>query len=263
MKKMLLTILVAIFTVGVLAACGSKDDQGAEGTKDTEGTEKKELVMGLSADFPPFETRDNNGKVIGFDVDLANYIADELGYEIEIKDMQFDGLIGALQSGTVDFVASGMSATEERKESVTFSTEYQPSSEIFITEKDSKVKTMDDLNGAKVGTQLGSIQEQGAKKLAETVDLEVKTLNKVPDLIQELKAGRIDTVLVDKAVADGYMKELDLVGFTNESGTSPGMAIAFPKEVDTALVEDFNKVIKEMEDNGELDKLREKWKIEQ
>ncbi|WP_409300951.1 basic amino acid ABC transporter substrate-binding protein [Peribacillus sp. SCS-155] len=250
MKKNIFSILIAVIIVGLLAACGQSKSGGEE---------KKTLVMGTSADFPPFETRDNNGEIKGFDIDLAKYITKELGYELEIKDMNFDGLIGALQSGTVDFVASGMSATDKRKESVDFSTEYHHSGEMFVTLKDSKVKSMEDLDGTKLGTQLGTIQEEGAKKLAKTIELKVKTLNKVPELVQELKAGRIDAVYLDKTVAQGYIKEADLAGFDDESEGTPGMAIAFPKGKNSKLIEDFNKVIKEMQENGELEKLQKKW----
>lgn len=250
MKKYLLGMM-AVVGIGMLAACGQADNGNGN------GEEKKKIVMGTSADFPPFETRDNNGEVIGFDIDLAKQVTEELGYELEIKDMNFDGLIGGLQAETVDFVASGMSATEERKKSVDFSAEYHRSGEMFVTLKDSKIKGMDDLKGAKIGVQLGTIQEEGARKLAETTKIEVKSLNKVPELIQELKSNRIDAVYLDKTVAEGYVKELDLAGFEDESSVSPGMAMAFPKGSD--LVDDFSKVIEEMKENGEIEKLEKKW----
>ncbi|WP_077210968.1 basic amino acid ABC transporter substrate-binding protein [Bacillus dakarensis] len=254
MKKHLKSIGIALMTVGLLAACGQEQGQ-------SNGEEKKVLEMGTSADFPPFETRDNSGEIVGFDIDLAKAVADELGYELEIKDMSFDGLIGGLQSGTVDFVVSGMSATDERKENVDFSTEYHRSGEMFITLPDSSIKSMDDLAGTKIGVQLGSIQDEGAKKLAEEIDLEVKALNKVPDLIQELKSGRIDAVYLDKTVAEGYVKELGFLGFDDESATTPGMAIAFPKG--SELVDDFSKVIEEMKSNGEIEKLEQEWLSEE
>ena len=125
--------------MGVLAACGSGEKTTEEGTSDNK--EAKVLKMGTSAEFPPFETVDpKNGEFVGFDIDLAKAITSELGYELEIKDMKFDGLIGALQAGTIDFIASGMSATEDRKKNVDFSTEYHAANEIFVTTKDSSVK---------------------------------------------------------------------------------------------------------------------------
>ncbi|WP_409252061.1 transporter substrate-binding domain-containing protein [Bacillus sp. SCS-153A] len=248
MKK-LFAGLMAVVMAGSLAACGNSEETSGEG--------KEKIIMGTSADFPPFETRENDGEIVGFDIDLAKHITEELGYELEIKDMNFDGLIGALQADTVDFVVSGMSATDKRKENVDFSVEYHRSGEMFITLPDSEIESMEDLDGVKLGVQLGTIQDEAAKKLSETIDLEVKSLDKLPALIQELKAGRIDAIYLDKTVAEGYIKELNLKGFEDESSVSPGMAIAFPKGSDK--VEEFSKVIEEMKENGELEKLEEKW----
>ncbi|WP_421381587.1 transporter substrate-binding domain-containing protein [Bacillus salacetis] len=248
MKK-LFAGLMAVVVAGSLAACGTSEETSGEG--------KEKIVMGTSADFPPFETHDNSGEIVGFDIDLAKYITNELGYELEIKDMNFDGLIGALQADTVDFVASGMSATDERKENVDFSVEYHRSGEMFITLPESEIESMDDLEGSKIGVQLGTIQDTAAQKLAKTMDIEVKALDKLPALIQELKAKRIDAIYLDKTVAEGYIKEVDLKGFDDESSASPGMAIAFPKGSDK--VEEFSEVIEEMKENGELKKLEEKW----
>jgi ABC-type amino acid transport substrate-binding protein len=250
MKKIVVSLIVTIFMVSLLAACGQANEEG-------QGEQTKTLIMGTSADFPPFETRDNNGEIVGFDIDLAKYITSELGYELEIKDMNFDGLIGALQSDRVDFVASGMSATETRKESVDFSNSYHRSGEMIITLKDSEIKQMENLEGKIIAVQLGTIQEEGAKKLAEQINIEIKALDKVPNLIQELKSGRVDAVYLDKTVGEGYIKELDLAGFDDENEGTPGMAIAFPK--DSGLVEEFNRIIAEMEENGELEKLEQKW----
>ncbi|AST93658.1 ABC transporter substrate-binding protein [Sutcliffiella cohnii] len=246
MKKSFIRAIITVFAILLLTACG----QG-------QGEETKKLLMGTSADFSPFETRDNKGEIVGFDIDLAKYIANELGYELEIQDMNFDGLVGALQANRVDFVASGMSATDTRKESVDFSEEYHRSGEMFVTLKDSELKGMADLEGKHIAVQLGTIQEEGAKKLAEKINLEIKVLDKVPNMIQELKSGRVDGVYLDKAVGQGYVKELDLAGFDDESEGTPGMAIAFPKG--SELIEDFNRIIAEMQENGELAKLHQKW----
>ena len=246
----------------VLSACGSDEtskteENGSEGT-----SEKKVLEMATSADFPPFESRDTEGNFEGFDIDLANYIADELGYELKIQDMKFDGLIGALQSDRIDMVLSGMSATDDRKENVDFSLEYNRSGEMFITLKDSEVKTLEDLEGLKVGVQLGTIQEDGAKKIQEdTVDFELKAVDNANVLIQELLSNRIDVAYMDKAVAKGYIAEQDLAGFDDPTTSSPGMAVAFPKG--SELVKEVNAVLEEAEESGKLQELKDKWLTEE
>lgn len=259
MKKFLLASLITILSLVVLAACGTSDDN-ATGSKEGTDSSKKVLTMGTSADFPPFETIDEKtGEYIGFDIDIAKQIADKLGYELKIENMDFGGLISALQSDRLDFIISGMSATKERKESVDFSIEYHKSGEMFVTLKDSDIKTLEALDGKKVGVQLGSIQEEGAKKIKEETlkNLEITALNKAPELIQELKTGRIDAVYLDKTVAIGFIEELDLAGFDDPTEASPGMAIAFAKG--SELVDEFNKVLEEMKTNGELEKLEKQW----
>ncbi|MET3574992.1 ABC transporter substrate-binding protein [Bhargavaea ullalensis] len=260
-KKSKLLVFASLASLALLlAACGSGG--GAEGGSPSSG-DSKVLKMGTSADFPPFESRNEKGEEIGFDIDLAKHVAEELGYKLEISDMKFDGLIGALQTGRVDMVLSGMSATDERKKSVDFSTEYNRSGEFFVTEKDSDIQSIEDLNGKTVGVQLGTIQEDGAKRLKENegLDFEVKSLDNSVMLIQELKTGRIDAAYMDKSVAVGHVKEQDLGGFDDPTTSSPGMAIAFPKGGD--LVEDVNKVLAEMEKDGTLQELKDKWLSDQ
>lgn len=242
----------------VLSACGESDASNNGGNEAKVSDEKKVLEMATSADFPPFESRDTAGNFEGFDIDLANYIADELGYELKIQDMKFDGLIGALQTDRIDMVLSGMSATDDRKQNVDFSTEYNHSGEMFITLKDSEVKTLEDLEGLTVGVQLGTIQEDGAKKIQEdTVDFELKAVDNSNVLIQELLSKRIDVAYMDKAVAQGYIEEQNLAGFDDPTTSSPGMAVAFPKG--SELTEKVNAVLKEAEENGKLQELKDKW----
>lgn len=242
----------------VLSACGESDASNNGGNKAKVSDDKNVLEMATSADFPPFESRDTAGNFEGFDIDLANYIADELGYELKIQDMKFDGLIGALQTDRIDMVLSGMSATDDRKQNVDFSTEYNHSGEMFITLKDSEIKTLEDLKNKKVGVQLGTIQEDGANKIKqETVDFELKAVDNSNVLIQELLSKRIDVAYMDKAVAQGYIKEQNLAGFDDPTTSSPGMAVAFPKG--SELTEKVNAVLKEAEENGKLQELKDKW----
>ncbi|MFA1642754.1 transporter substrate-binding domain-containing protein [Chryseomicrobium aureum] len=257
MKKILTGI--ALLLVLFLAACGSTE----EGATSSEGSseETTKLVMGTSADFPPFESVDASGEIIGFDIDLANAIAEELGVELEVRDMKFDGLIGALQSDRIDFVMSGMSATDERKENVDFSTEYHRSGEMFLSLKDAGIESIEDLEGKTLGVQLGTIQEQGARKIQEEYGFEIKPIDSSSIMIQELLSNRVDAIYIDKAVGVGYQKEQDLAGFDDPTSASPGMAAAFPKG--SELVEDVNAALATLEENGTLQELKDKWLSEE
>lgn len=255
MKKILLKGLIAMIIISLLVACGAGESEKALSSGDGEG--KQTLKLATSADFPPFESRDPEGNFEGFDIELAEMIAEKLGYELDIEDMSFDGLIGSLQSNRVDMVMAGMSATEERKENVDFSDEYHRSGEMFITKSSEELEDLDDLTGKVVGVQLGTIQEEGAEKLAEQYDFEVKKVDDAGLLIQELNSNRIDVGYMDKSVAVGYMDSQDLIGFDDPTKSSPGMGIAFPKGSD--LVEPVNEVLQKFEEDGTIDKLTEKW----
>ncbi|WP_243290179.1 transporter substrate-binding domain-containing protein [Bacillus sp. FJAT-47783] len=255
MKKVLI-IVMTIVMIGVLAACG---DTASEG----EGTEEKQvLVMGTSADFAPFEYIDTakGSDIIGIDVDIAKAITEKLGYELEIQDMDFNGLIPALQSKKLDFVLAGMSVNEERKESVDFSDVYYSAQHMIVTTEGSGIESVEDLEGKTVGVQLASVQEEKANEIAETINVKVENRNRISEVIQELKAGRFDAAIIEDAVANGYIeKNEDLKGYIieEENAEENGYAIAFPKG--SELTEKFNEELQKMKDSGELDEILVKW----
>jgi arginine/lysine/histidine transporter system substrate-binding protein len=257
MKKSLLLFIASILLIGLLSACGAGGEQ-----KSGSGEQKKVLKMGTSADYAPFEYIDTakGNEIIGFDVDLAKMIAKELGYEIQIIDMDFSGLIPALQSGKVDFVLAGMTPTKERKKNVDFSDVYYVARNMIVSKKGSGIKTVEDLKGKTVGVQTGSIQEGEANKIAKKVDIKIESRNRIPELIQEIQAGRFDAAIIEDTVAKGYLKNSNgkLEGYTiPTSEQEAGSAIAFPKG--SKLRNEFNKVLQEKMKNGEVDKLIKKW----
>jgi arginine/lysine/histidine transporter system substrate-binding protein len=218
--------------------------------------------MGTSADYAPFEYIDTakGNEIVGFDVDLAKMITKELGYEFEIVDMDFTGLIPALQSGKVDFVLAGMTPTKDRKKNVDFSDVYYVSRNMIVSKKGSGIKKVEDLKGKTVGVQTGSIQEGEAKKIAKTVDMKIESRNRIPELIQEIQAGRFDAAIIEDTVAKGYLQTSNgkLEGYTIPTNEQEaGSAIAFPKG--SKLRDEFNKVLREKIKNGEVDKLIKKW----
>ncbi|MDO6655199.1 transporter substrate-binding domain-containing protein [Anaerobacillus sp. 1_MG-2023] len=259
MKKNWLMIIGGLFMVMALVACGSSNENSNE--EESGGSSEETLIMGTSADYPPFEYIDSakGEDIIGFDVDIANYIADELGYNVEIKDMDFSGLITALSSERVDFVLAGMTPTDERKENVDFSEIYYSANHMIVSSSDNKMSKPEDLDGAKVGVQLGSIQEDKANELKDSgINMEIITLNRIPELIQELKSGRYDAIIIEDTVAKGYLESNeDLTGENLPNTEEAGSAVAFPK--DSELTEEFDEVIKEMKENGKMDELIEKW----
>jgi ABC-type amino acid transport substrate-binding protein len=252
-RRALIFALTLAASLGAIAGCGSAEESSTE----------NQLVMATSADYPPYEfyeTAKGEGEPIGFDIDIATYITEKLGYDLEVRDMEFNGIIPALQSERVDFAMSGMTPTEERKQSVDFSSIYYDAKNTIVTLKESEYKSYQDLAGKTVGVQLGTTQAEEAKGKAEEIgDITIEPRNKISDLIQEVKAGRIDAAIIEDTVAKGYINTNPDLAFTNieESGELSGSAIAFPK--DSELTEKFETVLQEMKENGELDRLVTKW----
>ncbi|WP_141549656.1 transporter substrate-binding domain-containing protein [Bacillus sp. AFS040349] len=216
--------------------------------------------MATSADYPPFEYIDTakGSDIIGFDIDLVNALAEKTGYEVEVQDMDFNSLIPALQAKQIDLVLAGMTPTPERAENVDFTDIYYTANHMIVSLKDNEVKSVEELDGKTVGVQLGSIQEEKAAEMAEQVSLKVENRNKISELIQELKSGRIDAAVIEDTVAAGYFdKDDQLAGFTLDSSEEAGSAIAFQKG--SEYTEEFNKALNEMKENGELDELIIKW----
>lgn len=250
--------LSALLTVGVITACAAPEgeDAAADGA-----SEDKVLVMATSADYPPYEfyeTAEGGGEPIGFDIDIAKAITGKLGYTLEIEDMDFNGIIPAVQSERVDFAMAGMTPTEERKESVDFSQVYYDAKNTIISSKGSDFASYEDLEGKRVGVQLGSIQEGEAKDQAENISMTIEPRNKVSELVQEIKAGRLDAAIVEDTVAKGYVQNNDDLQFeTIEVTDVSGSAIAFPKG--SPLAAEFDQALTEMIESGEMEALVQKW----
>lgn len=219
--------------------------------------------MLTSPDYPPYEFYDTStmdGEIIGFDVDIARYITQALGYDLEIRESDFNGLVPALLTNRADFVMAGMTPTEERKKSVDFSSIYYEAKDTIVALKGSNLTKAESLNGKRVGVQLGSIQQKNAESIAEAKakDMKLVQLNRVPDLVQEIKSKRIDAAIIENTIVGGFINnnpdlEYHVIPPEGESGS----AIAFPKG--SNYVNDFNRMLEKMRASGEIKRLAEKW----
>ncbi|MEA5452502.1 transporter substrate-binding domain-containing protein [Leptolyngbya sp. CCNP1308] len=250
------TTAVALATIGLTTACGG--DESAGGDEAGGGV----LTMATSADYPPYEFVETAGgteEIVGFDVDIARHIAEELGYELEITNIDFNGLIPALQAGRADFVMAGMTPTEERLQNVDFSEIYYDAKQTIVFPSGGDIATPADLEGKTVGVQLGSIQEGLAEDLAaETPGMELSPLNRINEIVQELKSGRIDAAIIEDTVAAGFLAnnpDLEAIEIPEEGPV--GSAVAFPK--DSELTSEFNRVLADMESSGLMEELIVKW----
>ena len=259
MKKIIATAVLGIMTMG-LAGCGSSYDKNSASKTDLlEKIQKNgKLVVGMSADYAPYEFHyiDENGKDVigGFDVDIANEIANKIGVDLVIQEMDFDALVSALPAGKVDLVISGMNPTEERAKVGDFSEVYYNSKHgILVRAEDAdKYQTFADLEGAKVGVQLGSTQEKIAK--TEIPNVNLQQLSNINNLILELKAGKVDAIVMEKPVAEMAVKsnpEL-AVGKPIYEEQTGGNAVGIAKN-NPQLLAKVNEVITELNESGKMD----------
>lgn len=264
LKKLLALGLVAVLAAG-LVGCGNKssDNSGGNQTALEQIKKNKKLVVATSPDYPPFEfmvSENGKSKIVGADIDLAQKIADKLGVELELKAMDFDALLPALQAGKVDMVITGMTPNEKRKKAVDFSDIYfKGENAVIVNAKDAgKFTSEDQLKKAKLGVQKGSTQETYVKDNLKVTNY--KALVAVPDLIADMKNGNIDAVVLNSKVAginvtkyDG-IKVIENLKLTS-GGDEEAMAVAIKKGDNADLIKLTNEVIKELQDSGEYDKI--------
>lgn len=191
-------------------------------------------------------------------MDIIRAVAKEMGYKADIQNLNFDGLIPAMESGNIDVIAAGMSINEERKAQVDFTDPYYKSGLTIIVKKDNNdIKGFSDLKGKKIAVQIGTTGMIEAQKIEGA---EVKALNSSSDTFMELKAGNVDAVINDRPVNDYYLvesKSEDLKRL-DDSLTSEEYGFAM-KKGNTELAEKINAALKTIKENGEYDKIYEKW----
>lgn len=198
-----------------------------------------------------------NGKTeyAGVDIDLAKKIAKDNNLKLKIVNMSFDSLLGALKTGKIDIIISGMTSTPERKKQVDFSDSYMMTKNIMLVKKDkvSEYKDIKDFNNKKVGAQKGTEQEKIAQ--TEIENASITSLSRLPDVILALKSGKVEGAVVEKPVAEAYLKQNPKLGISNVkfNEEEKDTVIAVPKD-SPKLLSQINKTIKEVKDKGLIDK---------
>lgn len=216
---------------------------------------KEKLYVGTNAEFPPFEYLEK-GEVVGFDIDLVKAIGEKIGMEVVIKDMSFDGLIPALEANKVDIIIAGMTANEERKMAVNFSTPYYTANQVIILNEDNNnIKSFDDLKGKLVGVMLGFT---GDVVVSEMKDVKSKKYNASYAAIMELQNKKIDAIVLDSETAFNYVKNNKGIKLVESKGQPEEYAIAISKK-NTELLEKINAAIEVLKKDGTYDALLKKY----
>lgn len=252
MKKMRIWLVISLLAVlAVAGGCGGEKKEAAEGTKP--------LRVGSETTFAPFEFQDEKTKqYIGFDIDLMEAIGKKMNRKVEIVSMGFDALIPALGAGNIDAAISGMTITEARKEKVAFSDPYyQAGLSMVVREDNQDIREFKDLEGKKIGVQIGTTSANEAKKIAGAT---VREFNNAPEAFMELQAGGVEVVINDKPVNDYYLAQAAAKGVKSveKTLTSEEYGIAVDKK-NAALAKEISKALGEVKQSGEYDKIYQKW----
>jgi len=241
MKKGLMKVVAlaaaSVMAVAALAGCGSSD----------------KLIMGTNAAFPPFEYTTSQG----LDVAIANKIAENVGKELQIEDMEFDGLVASVSTGKVDMVVAGMTATDERKQSVDFSDPYYVASQVIVVAPDNTdITSAEDLKNDKtVGVVLGYTGDNIVTNDLQLAEDKVTRANRGIDIVQDVKNGKLDAVVIDSATGKALAEKNGLkIVEDPQAFETEEYAIAV-KKGNTELLDKINETLSEMKASGEIEQL--------
>ena len=216
------------------------------------------IIMLTNAAFPPYEYVGDDNKPVGVDIEIGQAIADELGVELEVVDMDFDGIIGAVQAGKGDFAAAGMTIDEDRLKNVDFSIEYATSSQFMIVKSDNEeIKEPADLKGKNVGVQGGTTGQYFAEDETEATVNKFKT---ALDAAMALKAGKLDAVIIDELPARAIIAKNPELKIIENKLTEEDYAMAIAKGSDD-LAAVINKVLDKMIADGQIEELTMKHNV--
>lgn len=243
MKKILAFVLVAIMAISLTACVNAKP------------TEKETLVMATNATFPPYEYYDGD-EIVGIDAEIAKAIADKLGMELRIDDMEFNSIITAVNSGQADIGMAGMTITEDRKQSVDFSDSYATGVQVVIVTQDSPIQTVDDLAGKKIGVQLTTTGDIYATD--EFGKDYVVQFNKGADAVLALKNGQVDAVIIDNQPAKAFVEQNEGLKILETEYANEDYCIAFKKGNDE-LREKVNNALNELIADGTVQDIIDKY----
>ncbi len=248
--KVLSVVLALVLGMTVLWACGGEEPQVDE---------KPELIMATNAAFPPYEFKEGDS-FAGIDVDIATLIAEKLGMELVIKDVEFGSIVGGVQSGKFDMGMAGMTVTEERLESVNFSESYATGIQVVIVAEDSAITSLDDMladGSMKYGVQQDTTGDIYASDTVENGGYGEENVIRYKtgaEAVQALKAGKLDAVIIDNEPAKSFVAANEGLRILEAEWAVEDYAICIAKE-NTELLEKVNGALAELEAEGKIQEI--------
>ncbi|WP_107687822.1 basic amino acid ABC transporter substrate-binding protein [Neisseria wadsworthii] len=253
MKKWLAATLMC--SALVLGGCGGQGQSGGQKAD-------KVYRVAMNAEFAPFESLDAQNNVEGFDVDLMNAMAAAGNFKVEYKHQPWDSLFAALSNGDVDILASAITITDERKQSMSFTDPYYKITQVILVPQGKNIKNVDDLKKAnKVGVITGQTGDFVISKMLGKDSAKIARFDTLPLVIKEMESGGLDAVVTDSAVVGNYLKHNANKGFTVVEApdfTEENYGFAVRKN-DEETLKMLNDSLKKVRESGEYEKIESKY----
>lgn len=259
--KILAIVMIVALAVTAFCACGDNNkNNGANDVTTTAANGEQtpvagKLIMGTNAAFPPYEYYEGD-KIVGIDAEVAALIAEKLGMELEIKDMDFNGIISAVQNGVINIGMAGMTVNEERLLSVDFSTSYAKGVQVVIVKENSGIATLDDLEGKLIG-----VQEATTGDIYSTDDFgeeNVKRYTNGAAAVAALQSGIVDAVIIDNEPAKAFVAANEGLAILETAYAEEDYAIAVAKG-NTELLTKINNALAELSADGSIQRIVDKY----
>ena len=239
-----------------VASSAAASSEAASAAADVTTVEAGKLTMATNATFPPYEMTTDNGTIEGIDVDTAQAIADKLGLELQIDDMDFDAALLSVQQGKADIAMAGITVTDERKAVMAFSDSYATGIQSIIVPEGSDIASVDDLSGKKIGTQRGTT---GYLYCSDDFgDENVVAYDNGLTAVQALNNGQVDCVVIDNEPAKAYVEANPGLKILDTSYAEEDYAIGMNKD-NTALLDAVNAALEELKADGTLQSIVDKY----
>ena len=269
-KKVFTFALAGALSISMLAGCGSSSNESttSESKEDTSLTDVQaagHFTLGLDADFAPMGFTDDNGEIVGFDIDLAKAVGEKMGVDVEVKPIDWDSKDMELSSGKIDVIWNGFSITDERRQEVLFSNPYLSTKQSIIVKKGSDITKKADLAGKKIALQDGSTSEDALKADTATYesvgDDNISRFKENSQVLMEVDSGRADAAVIDEVFVRYYLQKENLLdkytvleeGFDEEDYGVGGRKGDYP------LMEAINKALDECKADGTTSEISQKW----
>lgn len=281
-KKILASALTAALCVGLLAGCGSSSSTSSSSTTAASGSDASEasgtasasassasadasgeytlvedgyLTWGTNAQFPPYEYYEGT-EVVGIDAEIAQAVAEKLGLEAKVVDMDFSSLVTSVQSGKIDIALAGMTVTEERQQNVDFTDSYATGIQVIIVPEDSSIQSADDLADAMIG-----VQEATTGDIYCTDDYGEDHVTKFTNgatAVQAMLSGKVDCVVIDNEPAKAYVAENEGLKILDTPYVTEDYAAAVSKD-NPGLTAAINEALQELKDDGTIQAILDKY----